>query len=153
VSVADCHSRDASGSDSIVLKAAVVYVPDELRWVDVTDRKTKTQQKVAVVSLVLADVSGPIALELWRDRAETVFQALEAWQAAAGDEIVWVEVRYAWVRNEPGRCVPSMRRLIGNDRTIVTRLSPIALRKLRRLMQYTRTTFRNWPYRHRFLLM
>ena len=126
VSVADCHSRDATGTDSLMVRAAVVYVPDELRWVDVTDRKTKAQQKVAVMSLVLADASAPIALELWRDRAETVFQALNSWQLDAGEDIVWVEVRYAWVRSEQGRCVPAMRRLMGNDRTTVTRASPIA---------------------------
>ena len=104
-----------------MLQVAMVHVPDELRWVDVPDRKTKTKQKVAVMLLVLADASGTISLELWRDRAETVFQTLNGWQADAGEDIVWAEVRYAWVRNDQGRCVPAMRRLLGNDRTSVTR--------------------------------
>ena len=73
------------------------------------------------MSLVLADASGPISLELWRDRAEIVFQTLNDWQVDAGEDIVCVDVRYAWVRNEQGRCVPAMRRLLGNDRTTVTR--------------------------------
>ena len=54
------HTQDLSGSDSVRLTAAVLNHSDQPRWDTVTDRKTKAQSQVPVVSVMLADASGPI---------------------------------------------------------------------------------------------
>ena len=127
VTVSECHTRDSTASDAIVLKAAVMYYPDDLRWVDVTDRKTKQKQKVAVMNVLLADVSGPITLELWREPAESVFRLLCKWEEEGTNDTLWVEVSNVWIRGEKDRYIPSMRRLCANERTKVTHSTPMVL--------------------------
>ena len=45
VTVAGCHARQSSRLDAILLKAAVLEVPEGVRWVTVMDRKTKCSKK------------------------------------------------------------------------------------------------------------
>ena len=68
--VQQLHTQDLSGSDSVKLTAVVLNHSEELRWTTVTDRMTKAQSQVPIVSVMLADSSGPILLDLWRDCAE-----------------------------------------------------------------------------------
>ena len=60
--VQQLHTQDLSGSDSVELTVVVLNHSEELRWTPVTDRMTKAQSQVLVVSVMLADSSGPI---LW----------------------------------------------------------------------------------------
>ena len=104
----------------------MLHFSEELRWVSVfTDWKTKLVQKVPVITLLLADVTGPIALELWRLSAEKVFKDLTAWSAS--DSTVWVEIRYMSVRTEKGKSFPTARKIIGTERTTVTQCSPLPM--------------------------
>ena len=68
--VQQLHTQDLSGSDSVELTVVVLNHSEELRWTTVTDRMTKAQSQVPIVSVMLADSSGPILLDLWRDCAE-----------------------------------------------------------------------------------
>ena len=68
--VQQLHTQDLSGSDSVELTVVVLNHSEELRWTTVTDRMTKAQSQVPIVSVMLADFSGPILLDLWRDCAE-----------------------------------------------------------------------------------
>ena len=58
--VQQLHTQDLSGSDSVKLTAVVLNHPEELRWTTVTDRMTKAQSQVLIVSVMLADSLGPI---------------------------------------------------------------------------------------------
>ena len=60
--VQQLHTQDLSGSDSVELTVVVLNHSEELRWTPVTDRMTKAQSQVPIVSVMLADSSGPI---LW----------------------------------------------------------------------------------------
>ena len=124
VTVAECHARDTSRSDAVLLKVAVLDFPAEPRWVTVTDKKSKAEEKVAVVSILVADATGPIAFEIWRNPAETVLQNLIAWSAAT-EETVWVEMQYLWSRAEFGACIPPTRKLVGHERTSVVECAPV----------------------------
>ena len=106
--------------------AVVLHYPEEPRWGTITDRKTKAQSQVPVVSVMLADASGPILLELWRDAADSALRELADWASGSNDALVWVEVRYAWCRAIPGRVIPALRKLVANDRTTMVRCEPPA---------------------------
>ena len=112
------HTQDACNSDAFLFRGAVLNL-EEPRMVSITDRKTKSQMEIAIVSILLADSTGPITMELWREQAEIVFRNLNLWTGESNDT-VWVEVRHMWCRAEKGICIPSMRKLVGNDRTSVT---------------------------------
>ena len=127
VTVNECHTRDSKASEAVVLKAAVMHYPDDISWVDVTNRRTKQKQKVAVMSILLADASGPITLEVWRELAESVFQLFSKWEEKATNDTLWVEVSNVWIRDEKDRYIPSMRRLCANERTKVTLSFPMVL--------------------------
>ena len=117
------HTELGLRTDANVVKAAVLHFV-EPHMVTVPDRKTKASVDVAVISILLADSTAPILLELWRDAAEKAFRELTQWLTESNDTL-WVEVRYMWVRTEKGVCHPSIRKLIGNERTTITRCAPM----------------------------
>ena len=124
--VQELHTQNLTGSDAMKTTAVVLHYPEEPRWGTITDRKTKAQSQVPVVSVMLADASGPILLELWRDAADRVLRELAGWASGSNDALVWVEVRYAWCRAIPGRVIPALRKLVANDRTTMVRCEPPA---------------------------
>ena len=125
--VQQLHTQDLSGSDSVELTVVVLNHSEELRWTTVTDRMTKAQSQVPIVSVMLADSSGPILLELWRDGAENALRDLVGWSSASNDELVWVEVRYAWCLAIQGRVIPVVRKMVANERTTIVRCEPPAI--------------------------
>ena len=119
--VHELHTQNLNGSDATKTTAVVLHYPEAPRWGTVTDRKTKSQIQVPVVSVMLADASGPILFELWRDAADSAFRDLTSWASSSNDALMWVEVRHAWCRAIPGRVIPALRKLVGNDRTTMVR--------------------------------
>ena len=45
-------------SDASILIAAVLNFPNELRWAEVNDRKTKSRVQVPVITVLVADETG-----------------------------------------------------------------------------------------------
>ena len=80
-----------------------------------------------VVSVMLADASGPILLEVSRDGSENALRDLIGWTAASQVSQIWVKVCYAWCRAIPGRVIPALRKLVANERTTIARCEPPAI--------------------------
>ena len=111
------HTEDFRGSDAIALQALVLYFPDEPRWVGVMNRRTNESENVPVLSLLLADRTGPIILDLWRNVAEDTLRRLEGWTGNDSEHPL-LEIRHFVVR-EMKSCVPRIMKLGSNDRTRV----------------------------------
>ena len=110
-----------NGSDAVAVQGRILQAPDEPKWVNITDRRTKQQELVPVITILLADRTGPIVLELWRNTAESLLQDLNA-KEDPDDEGVIIEVRRCWVRTENKVCIPQTRKLASNERTSVVLL-------------------------------
>ena len=70
---------------------------------------------------MLADNSGPIMLELWRESAVTIFRFLQVLNNKDEDVII-IKLHYFTTRNMYegiGRVIPPMRMITGNIRTEV----------------------------------
>ena len=107
-SIHQLHSEDLNGSDAVAVQGRILQAPDEPKWVNITDRRTKQQELVPVVTILLADRTGPIFLDLWRNTAENLLQDLNA-KGDPDDEGVIIEVRRCWVRTENKVCIPQTR--------------------------------------------
>jgi hypothetical protein len=117
--VKDLHCTETGGVDALALQAVVLHLPEQVRWVTVTNRRTKEVENVAVISVLLADRTGPIVLDLWRRLAEDTLRDCEAWSSTNTEQLL-MEVRYFWVRSDSKLCVPQTRKLASNDRTVVS---------------------------------
>ena len=62
------------------LEAYVLYTPPELALRKVLNRMTKKEDHVFVLSVLLADRTGPITLEYWRQDAEKAHALLQKWE-------------------------------------------------------------------------
>ena len=69
---------------------------------------------------MVADSSGPILLELWRDAVDPVLRDVYTW-TEEGHDPLWVEIRYVWCRNIRGLVMPTMKKLVSNERTVISR--------------------------------
>ena len=123
-SVAQLHGEEHFTSDALSLKCVVLHYPSELRWVKTEDKKTRQAVDVAVLNVLVADGTGPIHLELWRNAAETTWKDLEEW-SCLNSETLCVEVQHFWANpltEERQPSIPAARKLISNIRTKIVRL-------------------------------
>ena len=77
-SIHQLHTEDLSDADAVAVQERILQAPKEPTWIKVKDRYTKQEELVPVVSLLLADRTGPIVLELWRNSAESMVRDLNA---------------------------------------------------------------------------
>ena len=63
--MAEIHDMERATRDNFSLTACLLHVPSEPRWVDITDKQSRQQERVPVVTALLTDHTGPITLELW----------------------------------------------------------------------------------------
>ena len=120
MTVEQVHQSDPASATAIVLTAYVLHVPEAPRLVDVPNKKTKSSESVPVVSVLLADRTGPISLDLWRNAAEDVLRDYRAWSGENSGPML-VEWRGFAVRRFARKDVPffpePMRKLSGTDKT------------------------------------
>ena len=121
------HKTDASQSDAYALECFVLFAPAEVSWVQVAARGSSGSEQAAVLNVLLADRTGPIILDLWREDAHTFLRDLDEW-ISAGTDCPMVCVRnFRISRGEALRkdaiCVPPMRKISGGDRTKLSLLT------------------------------
>jgi hypothetical protein len=110
------HTQPSVGTELVALEALVLHLPDEPRWITINNRKTKSEENVPVMTVLLGDSSGPIHLELWRDFVEQFVRVMEA---TSNDDGRLVAVRVTGVvRNEKSPVFPSINRLQSTERTV-----------------------------------
>jgi len=126
--VYDIHTDDAVFSQAIGLRAHVMHFYEQLRIVHMRNKSTGMQEPTNVMSVLLADKTGPIMLECWREKAEETLRQLSTWSHACGDnEALLLEVQRAVVR-EDNRAHPTpMRKLYAAEHTVIQRASSMFL--------------------------
>ena len=123
-SVHDLHTAETELTDALALQAHVLHYPSETRLVMVRDRRTGTQESVSVMSILLADRTGPILLEFWREAADETLHQLTTWETGLPcGKLLMVDVQRFVVREDSRIHSTSMRKLHSNEHTTVKRLT------------------------------
>jgi hypothetical protein len=123
VSAAEIHATDVSNSDAFEFRGYLLYYPDALRWASVTNNRNRSQEIVPVLNVLLADQTGPVQMELWRQAAVDAFHNFELWTAEPFVPVPIVVSRFV-VRNLARRnvmCFPPSRRIVSSNKTAIRR--------------------------------
>jgi hypothetical protein len=119
ITIRDVHLRDGVQGECYVCQAFLLYFPEEVRWVGVSDRKTQEKKEVPVMTCVLGDRDGPLLVELWRDIATDHLPQFNEWSKdITGCPLV--EMRYFTVGVEHRRTAHRIRKARSTDRTRIT---------------------------------
>ena len=128
LSVYDIHTDDAVFSQAIGLRAHVMHYSDEPRIVPMCNKSTGFQEPTSVLSVLLADKTGPIMLECWRGKAEETLRHLSTWSHSCRDnEPLQIEVQRAAVREDSRAHPTPMRKLYTTEQTVIQRVSSMFL--------------------------
>ena len=86
--VAQFYAGDLTTSVLHTVECVVLYYDEQSRVVNVWDARLKTWGRVNVVTLLLADRTGPIHMDFWRDRADKILHDLNDWSEQTDSQIV-----------------------------------------------------------------
>ena len=122
VSVGSLHREDVKDCCP-VLQAYVLHFSDLPRYANVSARGPKEAEKIAVLSVLLADGTGPIVFDAWRNLAVNALNSLVEWEKDEDDAApICVEIRGFVVREESRHHVSPIRKISSNDQTTIQRL-------------------------------
>jgi len=128
LSVHDIHMGDAVFSQAIGLRGKVMHYSDDPRLVTMRNKTTGLQEPISVLSVLLADRTGPIMLECWREKAEETLRLLSMWsQSCPDNEPLQIEVQRALVREDSRAHPTPMRKLYTTDQTVIQRVTSMFL--------------------------
>ena len=114
------HQAELDHGSPMGLEARVLHVPAEPRQSTVSNRFTGQEEQIAVITVVLADRTGPIMFEAWRESAEKLLRDLLQWENEVSDEQgVLIHLERFDVRNETRARQTTMRKLYSTDFTTV----------------------------------
>ena len=74
------YLEEMNASNAYILHAYLLFANGAPRWVNVFNRQTKQSDSVPVLNLLVADRTGPITIELWRQCAEDTLAKVEQWE-------------------------------------------------------------------------
>jgi len=118
--VADIHQGpDAASSEPLELQCYVLFAAETPKYINVTDRKTKASESTAVATLVLADRTGPILIDLWRVLAEETLRSIAA-RTNESDDLIIVNVHRCTATADNRTCIPRWRKLSTTSDTTIT---------------------------------
>jgi hypothetical protein len=121
-SIAECHLTDMGIIDANRAEVYLLYFSENLRWVDVKDRKSGVVEKVPVLTCVFGDCTAVIQGDLWRDRAETYLTRFQEWCGVA-EEPVLLELSHFGVKKENRRSLVATRQLAFNNKSVLSRIA------------------------------
>ena len=124
LSVAQLHEAEGKeATHKISLQACVLYFPKEPRWVSVKIRGSSETERVPVLSVLLADRTGPILLESWRLQSEVLLASLLDWEETKEEgAVLKMEFVDFDVRADTRVHLTPMTRLHSNERTVFRKL-------------------------------
>ena len=117
------HVEELSPAELVTLSGVVLHVQDDLRYAEVENRKTHTKDSVAVMSIILADGTGPVVVDFWRELAENVHNTLHDW-ISSSNGMVGIRLSACSVRSELRTCVPRSRKLVASQDCLMTKCDP-----------------------------
>ena len=105
------------------LECFLLFVPGQPRLVQAKATRRSPAGQVAVITVVLADRTGPICMDLWRDAAEALLRDVESWQHdAEGPWLVHIS-NFALRGDSRVRSATPYLKLVSVDKTCVRRLA------------------------------
>ena len=133
MSVESLHRADLPSKVALGLEACVLHVPSELRYTSIDNRYSGQSEQVSVISILLADRTGPILFEAWRESAETLLHDLSQMELQQDTATpLLIELRRFDARDDSRVHQTPMRKLHSNEHCTVTRIA-VANRESMRL--------------------
>ena len=83
VTAAELHNKDISSTERYSFVGVVLEVPDTNRIVSIYNKKTRTQEDVPVLTCLLADITGPVQIDFWRDSIQFVRNVISQHSSAS----------------------------------------------------------------------
>ena len=125
VSISQLHKEDLKDCCPII-QAYVLFFEEQPRYTKVTARgRNSDSDNVAVVTLLIADKSGPIQFELWRDVAVSTVANLTEWETTVSENTqICIEIKNFSIKEEHRSHINECRKVVGNENTIVERVDP-----------------------------
>ena len=124
MSAQSLHCAELPSNVALGLEARVLHVPSELRYVTIPNRYTGQAENVGVMTVLLADRTGPILFEAWRESAETLLRDFSQWESQQDSLApLLVEVQRFEARDDSRVHKTPMRKLHSSEHTTVTRIS------------------------------
>ena len=109
----------------LTLEATVIYCSPSVRWVRELRSSGSTDQSrevnLPLFSITLADRTGCMFLELWRDAALRVYDQAQVWHE--DEEIVMIRVSFFTVLDGKIKTLPRSCRIYGTDNAVVERIT------------------------------
>ena len=132
VSVSEIQKLKISSSDAFSFQGHLLYCPDEPRTVQSFNKKTKEFEEALVLTVLLADRTGPAQLDIWRDDVRPAIRQFQEYLLDDQQSVILninrVLIRDADRKNE--KCYPSIRKLVLTSKSAVTRVDQPATQSL-----------------------
>ena len=118
------HTASGLTTDALQLEAYVMHYSLEPRYVKIQRGRQGVEETVPVISVLVADRTGPIVIEAWREAATMFLENLLQWdQVRADNEQLLVEITYFVVKDDTRVHQTPVRKLHTNERTRLQRRS------------------------------
>ena len=117
--VAKYHMQDPTGSIANILQAYLLNYDDEPRWVNSVNRNTKELESIPVLSILLADRTGPIIMDLWRSAAETMPTLFTKWSNSIDGKAPLLEIKMFNIQDERRSSLNRTRKLHSVESTTI----------------------------------
>ena len=121
-SVAQCHLADMGMGITNRLEVYLLHHDEDLRYVDVTDRKSGLSSRVPIISCLLADCTGAIMMDCWRQQAEALLPRFKEWAAEANGNLILLEVQKFGAKAEYRRSCKPCRVLTFGERAEIKKI-------------------------------
>ena len=118
---AEVHLEPLSLTDANRFEGMLLHAPEEPRWVATKKRKTNEEETTPVLSLVLADHTGPVVFDAWRGVARRILADIKVWtQSQAEPLFVSLERFNVRAAARPGLpCTPNQRKMVSTEKTML----------------------------------
>ena len=98
-SISQCHTSDPGMSSYNRLEAYVLYYEEDVKYVEVNDRRSRMTTKVPVLTILLGDCTGAITADLWRTHADSTLARLKEWSSETNG-LILLEITGFGVKEE-----------------------------------------------------
>ena len=115
-SVDQLFREEFLNTDLHILEGYVLFAPEEARWIDTQNKKSRTSELIPVLTLLVADRTGPVLVDLWRGAAEKMLKDQIVWKKDS-EEPLLLEVNRFWIRGDRAKWKTPFVKVVSNDKT------------------------------------
>jgi hypothetical protein len=110
-------------TDARKLEAYLIYFPDEVKRVSVWSKRNNSQETISILSFLLVDSTGPIVMDVWREKADALHKDFIAWETGTSNSVLLGIERFVLQEDVREEHRTPLRKLRGNERTCIHRLT------------------------------